>query len=293
MNAMSFANRLVRDFSVKNLSELTADGKQELLDAINGTLQEFHDIAPDHSKTGPVSLALDAPETVEIGVTKGSHDVTGHVFTSGHLYHTIRINGDGIDNEISGESTLTHAYAGETGTVTATVYCDAVVLPPYVAEIVSDPVILETRTRVVNIGEDPWKHHVLLERSKQVCRPHSYWMEANSANRNPPAGPMVMRFSTFPDQDYRLKCDAVMVPVRIGFSDLLTSHTLIPLREEHVEAYLLPVARAKLTESSLWADKETAARVASKGADAESRYAAIVPQYTSTPNHRVRTRHGF
>jgi hypothetical protein len=290
MNAAAFANRLTRDLSVKSLTELTADARQELCDAINAAIQRLHDLAPHHSKTGVAAITIDAPQTVTISVTAGSMDFTGVVFPESSYYRTIRISGDEIDNQLSGETTLTHPYAGETGTVQAVVYSDVVPLPDDIAEIVSDPQIMETGDFVRALSRNPWGSG---EARRAITRPEYYWMEPNSRNINPPLSSVVMRLNSLPDKAYRMECLAVMAPLRIAFTDLLTPHAGIPIRPEHVEAYLYPVARALLTESSLWADKETVSRIAAKGEEAERRYVLAVPQYPATPNHRVRTRRGF
>jgi hypothetical protein len=290
MNAASFANRLTRDLSVKSLTELTADGRQELCDAINAAIQRLHDLAPDHSKTGLAVIPIDAPQTVTLDVTAGSVDFTGEIFPESSFYRTIRVSGDDIDNQLSGESTFTHPYAGATGTVQAVVYSDAVPLPDTIAEIVSNPQILETGDIVRFAASNPWGSR---ETRRAIARPEFYWMEPNSRNLNPPAGGVVMRLGSLPDKAYRMECLAVMAPTRIAFTDLLTPQAALPIRPEHVEAYLYPVARAFLTESSLWADKENVSRIAVKGEEAERRYALAVPQYPSTPTHRVRTRRGF
>ncbi len=290
MKVISFANRLVRDLAVKSITELTADVRQELLDAMNGAIQKFHDLSPDHAKTGVVSIALEAPSRVTLEVTNGSYEIGTTVFPVSSFYRSLWIDGDEIRNQIAGESTLTHPYSGPSGTVEATVYCDAVAIPEEFAEITSNPYNLDTDTCLLPATAGTFPRMV---RTQNVCRPDYWWMEANAGNKKPPGGPMVMRFSSLPDRAYRLRCDAILAPPRIKFEDILTNHVKVPIRDEHVEAYLLPVARAILTESSVWEDKETISRVNSKGSDAEERYLMMVPQYPSTPDHRVGTRRGF
>lgn len=290
MNVASFANRLVRDLKVKSITELTADARQELQDAINGSLQRLHDLSPDHSKQGLASLVIGAPQTVTIEVEKGSKNIGLHVFTADFFYCSIRISGDSIDNQIIGETTLHHPYGGESGTMEAVVFHDAITIPESFAEIVSDPLVIETGTHLHNSRDNPWTHTGM---RKNIGRPTSYWMESNARNQNPPTGPVVMRFGSYPDRLYRLEAEAVFAPARINFSDLLTTHAIIPLRDEHVESYLLPIARASLTESSLWDDKEKIQRVKDSGKDAEARYAILIPQYPATPTHRIRTRRGY
>jgi hypothetical protein len=288
MNAISFANRLIRDLKVKNIQELTADARLEILDAINGSIQRLHDRASDHSKTGVVSLSLDAPVTVSIGVTNGSRNVTVYAFPSDTINRSIRISGDNIDNQISGTTTLTHPYKGTSGTVSATIYCDAISIPEPFAEVVTAPIILETGERLTDCHTNLW----LQGTKKNITQPISYWLEPNAANLNSTA-PIVMRFGSYPDKVYRLQAEMITAPLRIEFADLLTHHVKLPIRAEHVESYLLPIARACLTDSALWEKSETSASVDKKGDKAMAEYMLLVPQYAGTPRNRFRTKRGY
>ena len=285
MNAISFANRFVRDLDVKSLLDLGSDSRQELADAINGGLQRLHALAPAISKTTTGSIPLEAPITVTLGVTSGSVEITGSAFTSNQLYRTIRISGDGIDNQVVGTTQLLHPYGGATGTVSAVIYCDGVALPEPYDEMIGDPRILETDTFLTHFASD-WG------RCKQVARPQFYRIEANAINQNSPA-PSVIRFDSLPDRAYRLESKFTLAPFRIKFTDLLSPGADIPLRAEQIESYLLPISRAILTDSSLWLDKESKAAVRAAAEEAERKYATLIPQNFATPNNRVRTIRGF
>lgn len=286
MKAIALANRLARDLGEKSILDLTTDVRLEVLDAINSGLQTLHARASHESKTTVGSILLDAPRPIEIGLEHGSTEVTGVSFTADQQYRTIRIDGDPIDNQIVGSSTLLHPYAGTTGTVQATVYSDAVAIPEPYDELIGCPRIIETGAELIH-GKRVW-----LTVSKPICRPSSFYVEANARNQNPTA-PSVVRFDSLPDQKYRLEAKFTFAPVRINFSDLLAPGNDIPIRLEHIEAYLLPIARGLLTFSSMWSkdsDKQ-AARDAANNAQAE--YEARIPRYLTTPNNRVRTKPGW
>lgn len=285
MRAIAFANRLVRDLDVKSLIDLAADARLELVDAINGGLQKLHALAPKNSKTTTGGVTLSAPETILIDVTNGSPEIFGYDFTLDQFYRTIRIDGDGIDNQIVDTNQLLHAYGGATGTVSATIYCDAVAVSEPYDELVGDPLILETGTSLTNAG-------LSLKCRKQICRPKFYHVEANARNQNPPA-PAVIRFDSLPDRLYRLEAQFTVAPSPISFSDILAPGSDIPLRAEFIEVYLLPIARGLLTSSSLWKDKETKAQARTDAETAESKYEALVPHHLATPRNVVRTKRGF
>lgn len=287
MKAIAIGGRLARDFGKQSFADLTADARLEILDAINGGLQKLDALAHVHSKKTTAALYLAAPLTITIGVTQGSPEITGTIFSADHYGCTIRINGDDIDNQVVGETGLLHPYAGVTGTVSAIIYSDAVALPEPYSELIGVPMVMETgrpltlHKRVAN----SWQR-------KQVAEPYCYWLESNARNRNPSA-PAVIRFDPMPDRAYRLEVEAVLAPVRVKFSDLLAPADELPIRAEYVESYLLPVARAILTDSSFWLSADSKASVRNVAETAESKYSVLTPQTLATPNNRVGTKHGF
>ena len=288
MKAIALANRLARNLDEKSFLTLTADARLEILDSINGGLQKMHALAPWESKTTGGSLFLDAPTLIMLGVTNGSTDVTSCLFTGDQLYRTIVIDGDNIDNQIDSPTSLLHPYGGVTGTVNAIIYCDAVSMPEPYDEIVGDPRMIENGYTLIHAKHRDWR---MLK--KPIFRPRFYHVEANARNQNPPC-PAVIRFDTLPDKIYRLECQFTLAPARIAFVDLLESDsTEIPLREEYIEVYLLPIARGLLTSSSLWRDKETKAKACDDSDKAESKYSALVPRTLATPRNLCRTKPGY
>lgn len=285
MKAIAFANRLVRDLNETNITALTADARLELVDAINGGLQKLHSLAPQVSKETTGGITVAAPETVSIGVTNGSSEITGHDFGPDEFYRTIRISGDDIDNQIVGINQLLHSYGGPTGTVGATFYGDAAAVAEPYDEMVGDPIILETRTMLTNSGRN-WPCR------KQVRRPEFYHVEANARNQNSPA-PSVIRFDSLPDRLYRMEAKFTLAPARVTFSDLLAPGADIPIRAELVEVYLLPIARSILANSALWKNPATKASARADGTNAEITYEALTPKTLATPNNKVRTKRGW
>ena len=287
MKALAFANRLMRDLKEKSINDLTADTRLELLDAINGGLQKLHLVAAWQSKATSVSIPLDAPVSVAIGVSLGSTTTTGPEFTADQLDRTVVITGDAIENQITGIHSLLHPYGGASGTVTAKIYCDCVAIPEPYSEIVGDPRVMEDGYRLTNFQpERDWNS------ARCIRRPRYFWMEANAANQNSPA-PFVIRFDSLPDKLYRLECMAMLAPARISFTDLLAPDTDIPLRAEQVEAFLLPVSRGLLANSELWRNAETRPAAKAEAAQALSEYELLKPKSLSTPNNRARIKRGF
>lgn len=287
MKAIALANRLARDLDEKSVIDLAADTKLEILDAINGALQKIHALSPHHTKITTASLYLDAPLAVSIGVTQGDVEVTGTTFTADQYGRTIRIDGDTIDNQVAGTTSLLHPYTGATGTVSATVYGDAVALPEPYSELVGDPRVLET-------GRD--LHHKKIRfvtwQRRNVCEPRFYWVEPNAANRASSA-PAIVRFDTLPDSTYRLTCEAMLAPARVSFSDLLAPGPELSIRQEHVELYLLPIARGLLTSCELWKNRESKPAALRAAETAEAKYEVLASTTLATPSNEVGTPYGF
>lgn len=286
MKAIALQARLARDLVIPDVAELAANARQAIQDAINGGLQTLHSLAPPHSKEVVASISVEAPKEITITVENGSNEISGYDFSDTELYCTLRIDGDEIDNQVIGTNELLHPFMGAGGSVRAFIYGDAVILPEEF-EAVSDNAlrILESRTDVVSC---------LFPTSitKGIGRPEYFIIEPNAANQNPPA-PAVIRFDKLPDRSYRMRGKVAMGPARVSFQDLLTSEVSIPLRSDHVEAYLIPVCRAALTNSRFWREPNLKPSVRRSGEKAEADYAALIPKHISTNRNKVRTRPGF
>ncbi len=287
MKAIALANRLCRDLKESSVTNLTADARLEILDAINGGLQKLDAVTPTKNKITTASIYLEAASTVALGVTNGSAEITGVTFAGDQYGRTIRITGDSIENQVDGPSSLLHPYTGATGTVSATIYSDAVALPEQYAELVGDPKILET-------GRDLKNHKIRYStwRIKRIGEPLFYWVEPNAGN-NSPVAPSVIRFDTLPDRAYRIQVEAMMAPTRVLFSDLLSAGPEIPLRADHVELYLLPLARGILTASEMWRDAESKANARKEAETAEQKYSVFASTTFATPNNQVGTPFGY
>lgn len=287
MKATALANRLARDLREKSVQELTADVQQAMLDAINGSLQKLHLFASSESKRTVGGIVLFAPKTVSLAVTNESTAITGISFTDEQLYCTIRIDGDMTDNQIVGEADLLFPYSGPTGTVSATIYSDAVILPEPYEELISEPEIIGDGVKIQN-GKtfDPYRG------TKPLARPEWYWMEANARNQNPPA-PSVIRFNTLPDKQYRLKADFSLSPVRVKFEELLYPGAELPMREDEIEIYLIPLCRKAMTTNRLWEDASTKADVKAEAEEALRLFDVMGRKTLTTSRNIVGTKYGY
>jgi hypothetical protein len=287
MTVYSFIQRVCRDLVQTNPSNLTAEERQQIVDCVNASLQRMHDLAPDHSKVTAISLTLNEPKQITIGVTQGGHAFTGYVATDTDLYCTIKIDGDDVENQIVGAGEFLQPYAGQTGTVNATIYYDAVALPNEYSSIASNPRYANNHIELLQ-GHFPRRSR-LLQRFA-IGEPEYWMMEANAQQDDFRS---VFRVDRLPTSAIRLKATARIAPPRIRFLDTLAASTMIPIRPEHVESYLLPMVRGMLSETSLWKDKETRATASKRGEEVEARYEMMIPKQISTPSNTVGTPIGY
>jgi hypothetical protein len=296
MKTIALASRLMRDLKESSLAQLTAESRLELLDAVNGSLQELHDLAPPHSKIRDHAFFAAAPITLSLAVTQGSTTVGGDLIPADRSHCTIRIYGDAVDNQVRGATELFHPYAGPTGNAMAIVYSDALAVPESIDEIIDDTLfVLEDRVRVVKDSSrrgETWITGRIPSRDKRVARPIRWWMESDARNTNP-AVPAFIRFDTLPDANYRMQGRVSLAPGRVTFVDMLTDAADVPIRPQHVESYLIPLCRAKLTTSAMWRDEKTIPAVTQAAEAARAAYANLIPQTISTQANRVGTPFGF
>ena len=287
MTVFSFIQRLARDLVQTNPANFTAEERQQVIDCTNASLQRMHDLAPDHSKVTAISLYLGAPKQISIDVTQGSHAFTGYVATDADLYCTIKVDGDDIENQIVGYGELLQPYTGATGTVNATIYYDAVALPAQYSDIASNPRYADTQIQLLQ-GSFPQRHRLLYRFA--IGDPECWMVEANAQQDDFRS---VFRVDRLPTREIRLKATARLAPPRILFLDSLSANSMLPIRPEHVESYLLPMVRGMLAETSIWRDKETRSTASKRGEEAEMRYEMMIPKQNATPSNQVGTPVGF
>lgn len=289
MNSVSFASRLLRDLKEVDLATVTADTRLTILDAINGALQKLHALTPHIYKETQGSIYVAAPETITLTVANGSNDITGYAFTDDQRNCTIRIDGDPVDNQIVSASSLLHPYLGASGSVSATIYHDAVEMPEPYEELIGRPRNLSGSREFLALLTD---RSILEYQSKTVGDPDRFWVEANAVNQVPNA-PAVIRFDSLPGQAIRYQCRFTLAPSRINLTALVSPGTKLPIREEHVEIYLLPIARGILADSELWRDQESKSSAKNDAELAEKKYEIRASSTLVTPGNRTQTKTGF
>jgi len=293
MKAIAFAQRLLRDIKEKDLASLNADTRLELTDAINGAIARMHSVAPPHSKITKAAITLPAPTEVTLTLLNGSVEIAGYDPVDDDAYCTIRIEGDGVDNQITSNGSLLFPYSGTDGDHDAVIYHDASVLPEPFEEIIEDPEDIRYGERLLKDETQEYRFQSPTRRRQlEVGNPTRWWVESNAANQGMDA-PLIFRVGSLPSELVRLQTKVSMGPARISFQSLLNGTAVLPMRHEHIEAYLLPIARGILSSSTLWREADTKDSASRQGETAQANYMILSPKTTSSPQNRVYTPSNF
>lgn len=146
MTITALATQLLTDFSPEERSIPDASpyiGRNTAIEsAMNAALQELFGEGSPWIRYDEIGVIINAPTAVTIAVTNGSTSATITGWAAWMAGCTIQITGSDIDNQIrnaSASATLKYPYNGTTGTKTATVYHNSIVVPDTVMRVL-DPV---------------------------------------------------------------------------------------------------------------------------------------------------------
>lgn len=277
-----------------------------VLGVINGALQELYGESGPWPRKRSSGTWLNAPESVSIAVTNGS---TAAVIDSGDWKAwfagcSIAISGSTIDNRIMNDTAaalaLKFPHDGPTGTVTATVYHDSIVLPSDVAKVL-EPVRIQglRMSPMTNAGEGLTSRAVddysfrrktldvvqtpgrILTR---LARPAGYYVDSwlASASANPRYR---MLLSTAPAEAMFVEYEATLTaPIGTALNS-----DAIPVPLDYVDSLLFPLACQRLTGTAFFRNESAKDEIARSFQEAKALIKSLKPRTrTST---RVRPTH--
>jgi hypothetical protein len=248
VTVQQIAMRMLRYIGVTQLtpqtpgSELESLGPGDLEDvamAITAAVQEIAAQGPSEVREAPGYAVLHAPTSISLNVTTGSATVSAVSGWSTWMQGcTVRISGDDQDNELLSSTRLARAYLGATGSVTATVYGDAVTLDETVGKVIAPlwlpnqlPLFPATnRMDFMRLGGYP-----LVTDSSGLAAPLPFYLYY----RKPVSRPWVwfidaaydaslgytqrrIRFSPMPAQAYSIAYTAAINPPRFTKDDIVS-----------------------------------------------------------------------
>ena len=293
MNTVQLAQTLTRHLNVTDLSALEADKALEFLDAINFGVQTFYSLAPDAYSRTTISHTVHTPDIVEIGVTRGSNEISTNAFLATHRGASIVIDGDDKVNEITGENLLLHDYSGITGTKSATIYYDAVPITDFlILQIVNTPEIVETGKKIHEYSTARLNHARDPRYASPSDYPEYYSLEYVGGSLDAEIDAVFqLRFVPRPTVVCSVKFDAHILPVAYSISALTTPVT-VPVPQSLVSRLLIPLIEGRLSDSTLWGDSGDRNVAQARAQSAEQRIGQL-PAYFARRKGRVRTRYGW
>lgn len=288
MNTVFLSNLLARNLDVGEA--LTDDAVLEILNAINGGLSEYYQLAPDIYRRLTFRATLRAPEAVSlVFAEKYSNLLSSPTLEDRHIGCSVRIAGYGIDNRVASNTTLLDDWLDDDLTKDATIYTDAVAVAATIERITSRVEVrgLENSSPVElsTLGNGTG-----LVPSSPGC-PRAYWMESLGLNQGGQSA-CLLRVYPFPDADYILSFEAILSGAkRVTFADLITAAD-IAVAQNYAESILVPLCEALLTASPLWRDRNTKSAALNRAQLAREKL-SILPATFNAPSNRVGTPVGY
>lgn len=247
----------------------------DIAGVMTAALQETVSLAPTEIRNRDIGDWLNAPTKVSLNCTQGSTVISGLTPYPNNargvpwmLGCTINIVGDGYNNEINTQTSLSRPFLGGTGATTATVYGDCVQLDDSIGEILPPiqippqwPLIAaNTREQFMQISGYPlvtdsngapygWPGWWFTQ--KAIGRPVAWFLDSyyDSASTYLPRR---LRVGPMPDEFYSLAYRAGINPIRIDTTDIdnvghTDPGTVIPIPNTWVESLYYPICVKLMT----------------------------------------------
>ncbi len=259
MTTLQLAHSLARHLKEKDLMQISAAAKLDILQAINSSLQTIYAAMPPAHKTTTISETLRAPVTVAFAVAERYTNVLLEpVFTEKQQGCTAFLADDASANEIVAPNAILDQYLGQALSGNATVYHDAVHIHDVIERVCAPPTLFRNGEQVRKL--DRWQTDFDKLDKKTPGTPQRYCLIpcGSSQGANPE---FYLRVWPMPDGDYKLRFDAEIATVRVTFPQITQSPVDLPVNDRIAESVLLPIARERLLISGEWADRSTASRV--------------------------------
>lgn len=244
---LQLASRVCRHLKVRDIHSMPVDDATEVLDAINSAITEFFAIAPSPYRIkSNVTFNIDGPKTCQVSVTKGSTSISG--VDPSIIGCSISIPGDVQMNRMVAPETLDLPYQGNTGSVTATYYKDALPLASNFARFAGDPQIINQGIFVRYLFRQPDESRFLGE--ALVGSPLRFVVEAQGQAAG--ASPyFYLRLIPIPDHPLTLKVGMEVRPEQYTLKQLISS-TPLPVSDEHAYSILFPIVLSRMVGGPLW-----------------------------------------
>lgn len=234
--------RLLTKSDVRDPAKVPFDDALEIIEEINAAVAEFYILAPARFSRSTLPLTLAAPATLSLPAVNGSPAFGGAVFTEAQRGATIIIGDDPRQNEIVSTTDVASPYQGITGTVSATVYGDAI--PVGISDykrVISDPLLDSGRRLTL----DPALESRQIRKVRGVGSPSRYWIEnGGAAGGSSSLG--VFRVDPIPSVATNVRLEVFGCPVHFTYESLVSSQ-VVPVPPD-MEKHLITLCRWHLKD---------------------------------------------
>ena len=296
MTTVQLFQRLGRRARGGDFTKLSLTEQGDLAEAANSALQRVYEALPIYFKEQTQGFVLLAPQPITgVGVTQNSNILGSNVFDVSRIGCSVALDGDPAWNTVLGPNLLLNPYLGATGTVSGTLYGDAVystTLPfdriigdPKFANQTAVPMFNMTISRT-NGSQMGWGWVM----PQTVGRPQTWGvMLLGNAQGNTPL--LVMKFSPAPDIAYAINVRLGFWPKRLTLADY-DAATTIPVPDQFIETALIPMGLDALISTPIWESRKDEQIIMEKAEFAEE-FLRRQPGQVAAPSNRVFTPIGY
>lgn len=311
MNTLQLAQRLARNMEHADLGTMPAAMALDILDAIQGGLQELWRALPWQFRTKTFSYVLKAPETISVTmVGKYSNALTGTPFTTDQIGCTVRVTDDVRDNEVTGAGTVRDQFLGTQTAGNALLFHDAQQIYDPIERVIGDMRIYRQDgtwyplhraegyrrggMRFAWYEGYPIPYPTGFNGLRPAQRPLIYMLESESIDQLT-ASEFFLKFYPMPDVDYTVRFEAEVGPRAITFANItdIAGAVDVPVKASLANSCLVPLCEEALLRSPHLAASKTLPAQIQAAADRARITLRNRPGDMALPNNEVGTPPGY
>lgn len=302
MNSKQLAHQVAMAVTRRGISQITLDAAQELIEALNLSLATWLQMLAQDRRITTFGAKTVASVTQSIQVVSGSKEfaytlgggaypVGGFASESDAIGATVQLAGTVSRNQLQGPGRLLLPHTGASGTVSMTIFGDAVHLPADCWSVEGE-VLLTTGYGVpVKVLQHSNARQFEIERTFYTGEPREWWMESISPLTEEESRRFVLRVWPRPDTSYSLRIPIGLFPSAFTHEDL---HEARSLPFQPLEASLfISMAKGIFAASSYADPKVNIAGLQSTGERATEQLRTLTGRPTSTQADYVGTPYGY
>ncbi len=313
MNSVQLAQRLARNLTVEDTSDIPVEPALDVLSAINAGINAFYREMPGIYKRTELSHTMRGPQTVSITyAAKYSHIVGDNTFNAQMQGCSVRFGGAMADTQVTGPNSVLDDYLGDNlGPLSATVYSDVVPIQDVIERIIGHIRVYDTtqaqptlmmRDERLRSGRPLWWNWPWDQWNEgwfppdgclfgSVGRPRYYYLEPTGQSQGGEPE-FFLRVAPWPDADYTIRMEAELQTQRITMSDLSAARSIF-IPDAYVDDIFIPMCEAELITSPYWRDANQVKNVLLRKDTILATKIPKIPHDIAPPGNLMGTPRGF